>query len=393
VPSAARRAAGHDAIFRAGICPLESISTAFGQLRQALDWAPDWLVAIVILALAVVLAVAVHGLVMRVLERVAGFHEYARPILKGIRGPTRLAFIVIALFAALPAAPLDPDTIPVIAHLLALAVIGLIGWTAISALNIAAAIYLARFRIDVSDNLLARKHVTQARILLRTLDVVIVIITVSAALMTFPSVRQYGISLFASAGVAGLIAGLAARPLLSNLFAGVQLAVTQPIRIDDVVVVETEWGRIEEITATYVVVRIWDLRRLIVPLSYFIEKPFQNWTRASAEILAPILLYLDYTAPIDRMREKAKEFAERSPNWNHKVFGVQVTDAKENTIEVRILLSANSASAAWDLRCEVREKMLDFLQRDYPQALPRRRQELHGVAAADNDSTASPSGA
>ncbi|MEX1083653.1 MAG: mechanosensitive ion channel domain-containing protein, partial [Xanthobacteraceae bacterium] len=320
--------------------------------------------------------VALHGLVTRLLERVAAFHPYARSVLTGIQGPTRLAFIVIALFAALPAAPLDPDSSEVIARLLLLTVIGLIGWAAITALNTTANIYLLRFRVDTDDNLLARKHVTQVRILLRTLDALLIIITVSAALMTFEPVRQYGVSLFASAGVAGLVVGLAARPVLSNLLAGVQLAVTQPIRMDDVVVVEGEWGRIEEITATYVVVRVWDLRRLIVPLTYFIEKPFQNWTREGAAILAPVLLYLDYTAPLDRIREKAKEFTEQSPRWNRQVFNVQVTDAKEATMEVRVLVSANTASAAWDLRCELREKLIDFLQRDYPQALPRRRQEI-----------------
>ncbi|MEX0752849.1 MAG: mechanosensitive ion channel domain-containing protein [Xanthobacteraceae bacterium] len=354
----------------------ESISNAFGQIRGALDWAPDGVVAVVILALAVGLSVALHGLVTRLLERVAAFHPYARSVLTGIQGPTRLAFIVIALFAALPAAPLDPDSSEVIARLLLLTVIGLIGWAAITALNTTANIYLLRFRVDTDDNLLARKHVTQVRILLRTLDALLIIITVSAALMTFEPVRQYGVSLFASAGVAGLVVGLAARPVLSNLLAGVQLAVTQPIRMDDVVVVEGEWGRIEEITATYVVVRVWDLRRLIVPLTYFIEKPFQNWTREGAAILAPVLLYLDYTAPLDRIREKAKEFTEQSPRWNRQVFNVQVTDAKEATMEVRVLVSANTASAAWDLRCELREKLIDFLQRDYPQALPRRRQEI-----------------
>jgi small-conductance mechanosensitive channel len=193
--------------------------------------------------------------------------------------------------------------------------------------------------------------------------------------MTFPSVRQYGVSLFASAGVAGLVVGLALRPLLTNLLAGVQLAITQPIRIEDAVVVEGESGWIEEITATYVVVRIWDLRRLIVPLSYFIEKPFQNWTREGAAILGTVLLYLDYRAPIDAIREEAKKICEASLNWNRKVLGVQVTDAKNNGIEVRILVSANDGGKAFDLRCELREKLIAFLQREHDYALPRQRQE------------------
>jgi small-conductance mechanosensitive channel len=216
----------------------------------------------------------------------------------------------------------------------------------------------------------------------------LVIVTIGAALMTFEPVRQYGVSLFASAGVAGIVVGLAARPVLSNLIAGVQIAVTQPIRIDDAVIVEGEWGSIEEITSTYVVVRLWDWRRMIVPLTYFIEKPFQNWTREGSALIGTVMLYLDYTAPIARIREKATELAAQSKLWNRKVVNVQVSDAKEGTIEVRVLVSANSAPAAWDLRCEMREKLIDFLQRDYPQALPRRRQEVYEPKALDRENAA-----
>ncbi len=363
----------------------ESISSAFVQLRMTLQWAPDAVVAIIILALAVTLALGLHRLAARLLRRAAALHPYAPSVLTRIQGPTRLAFVVIGIFAALPAAPLDPESGVVVARLLVLTVIGLIGWAAITAANTVANIYLMRFRMDVEDNLLARKHQTQVRLLLRTLDVVLVLFTVGAGLMTFDAVRQYGVSLFASAGVAGLVVGIAARPVLSNLLAGVQLAITQPIRIDDVVIIENEWGRIEEITSTYVVVRIWDLRRLIVPLTYFIEKPFQNWTREGSDLIGSVMLYLDYTAPIERIREKAKEIAEQSPLWNRKVVNVQVSDARQDTMEVRILASANSAPAAWDLRCEIREKLIDFLQRDYPQALPRRRQEAVDPSAQQTD--------
>ena len=182
------------------------------------------------------------------------------------------------------------------------------GWIALTALHIAANLYLLRFRIDVEDNLLARKHVTQVRVLVRVLDTVIILVTVGFALMTFDAVRQYGVSLFASAGVAGVVFGLAAQPVLSNLIAGVQLAVTQPIRLEDAVTVQNEYGWIEEITATYVVIRLWDLRRLIVPLNYFIQQPFYNWTRQAAANIGSVLLYLDYTAPDrDRSAQKASE--------------------------------------------------------------------------------------
>jgi small-conductance mechanosensitive channel len=200
-------------------------------------------------------------------------------------------------------------------------------------------------------------------------------------------VRQYGVSLFASAGVAGLVAGLAARPVLSNLFAGVQLAMTQPIRIDDVVIVENEWGIVEEITSTYVVVRIWDLRRLIVPLTYFIEKPFQNWTRESSALLGSAFLYVDYRAPVEIIRNKLSEIVKSSKNWDGKVVNLQVTDAKENTVELRCLMSANSAGQAFNLRCEVREQLIDFLQKHHPEALPRQRSEVN-VAEVPNGKSA-----
>jgi small-conductance mechanosensitive channel len=242
------------------------------------------------------------------------------------------------------------------------------------ALHIAADIYLLRFQLDTADNLLARKHSTQVRVLLRAIDVLIILFTIGAALMTFSAVRQYGVSLFASAGVAGIVAGLAARPVLSNLMAGVQLAITQPIRIDDAVVVEGEWGVIEEITATYIVVRIWDLRRLIVPLSYFIEKPFQNWTRENSALLGAAIFHLDYRAPVGVIRAKLKEICQNSKNWNGQTVALQVTDTTERTIELRALMSANSAGQAFELRCEVREKLINFLQREHPDALPTSRQ-------------------
>jgi small-conductance mechanosensitive channel len=257
---------------------------------------------------------------------------------------------------------------------LLIAVVALIGWAAITALRIAADLYLRQFRLDVEDNLLARKHVTQVRVLLRAADVLVVIVTVGAALMIFEPVRQYGVSLFASAGVAGIVAGLAARPVLSNLFAGVQLAMT--LRIDDAVIVENEWGTIEEITSTYVVVRLWDWRRMIVPLSYFIEKPFQNWTREGSALIGTACIYVDYRAPVGAIRDQLKEIVKNSKNWDRRVVNLQVTDTKEGTIELRCLMSARSAGQAFDLRCEVREQLVDFLQKHHPEALPRQRSEI-----------------
>jgi small-conductance mechanosensitive channel len=336
----------------------------------------DWALSAALLVGAAIAALLLHAAVLALARRVLGDRRpFLRTLLGATKGPTRLGLLLIALAIALPTTPLAGDTKEVLARLLGLATICLLGWIAVTTLRIAADLYLMRFRIDVEDNLLARKHVTQVRVLVRVLDTLIVLITVAFALMTFEAVRQFGITLFASAGVAGIIAGLAARPVLTNFIAGVQIAVAQPIRIDDAVIVENESGNVEEITFSYVVVRLWDLRRMVVPLSYFIEKPFQNWTRIGGELIGSVFFYVDHTAPVDAIRTKLTEIASQSKLWNGKVVSLQVSDCKETTIELRALVSANSASSVWDLRCEVREKLIDFLQREYPSALPRRRYE------------------
>ncbi|HEY5380203.1 MAG TPA: mechanosensitive ion channel domain-containing protein [Pseudolabrys sp.] len=356
---------------------MDSIRDALTTIKNLLVWLPDPVVAIIILALAGVIAYSLHKWVRRLLRHtLAERYPYVLSVFSQMRGVTQLALFILAMVIAIPVAPLDPETTQWLARLLLIGVIGLIGWTGITALNIAADLYLRQFRLDVDDNLLARKHVTQVRVLLRAGDVLVVLVTFGAALMTFEPVRQYGVSLFASAGVAGIVAGLAARPVLSNLFAGVQLAMTQPIRIDDAVIVENEWGTIEEITSTYVVVPLWDWRRMIVPLSYFIEKPFQNWTREGSALIGSAMIYVDYQAPVGVIRNKLSEIVKSSKNWDGNVIKLQVTDAKESTIELRCLMSARTAGQAFDLRCEVREKIIYFLQKDHPEALPRQRSEV-----------------
>src|SRR5438477_1317097 len=251
------------------------LSDVFTRLREALGWAPDSAVAIILVAVAVFIALALHVGMLALLRRtVAPRRVFLRSLIEATAGPTRLALVIFALGTAMQAAPLAPELRAAFTQMLLLAFIALMGWIALIAVDLASSLYLGRLQIEAADNLLARKHITQVRILERAAATMVIIVTVAAALMTFDAVRQYGVSLFASAGVVGIVAGLAARPVLSNLIAGVQIAVTQPIRLDDAVVVEGESGRVEDITSTYVVVRIWDLRRLIVPLSYFIEKPF-----------------------------------------------------------------------------------------------------------------------
>jgi small-conductance mechanosensitive channel len=232
---------------------------------------------------------------------------------------------------------------------------------------------LNRYDFNSEDNLDARKVYTQFKIIERIINFIIIILALSLALMTFDGIRKLGISLLASAGLAGIIIGFAAQKLLATILAGLQIAITQPIRLDDVVIIENEWGWIEEITLTYVVVRIWDKRRLIVPTTYFIEKPFQNWTRNSADILGTVFIYADYTLPIDEVRKELTRILESDSNWDGKVNVLQVTNAMENTIEIRVLVSASDSPTAWNLRVNVREKLIKFLQKKYPESLPKTR--------------------
>ena len=355
----------------------QNIRTKLIEFGNGLSFVPPWAVSLIILAGAAAVAWLIHAAVLASLRRLfRGRRPYLRTILDATKNPTRLALLLLAFAIALPTAPLGPDTKIVLVRVLALATICLFGWIALTVAHIGADLYLLNFRIDVEDNLLARKHVTQVRVLLRVLDTVIVLVTAGFALMTFEAVRQYGVSLFASAGVAGIIAGLAARPVLSNLFAGVQLAVTQPIRLEDAVTVENEYGWIEEITSTYVVIRLWDLRRLIVPLSYFIEKPFYNWTRRAAANMGTVRLYLDFAAPIDLIRRKANDIVAQSERCSGKIIGVQVTNTSASAIEVSVLVSANNAANTSDLCAEVREKLIGFLRREHAEALPRQRNEI-----------------
>jgi small-conductance mechanosensitive channel len=242
-----------------------------------------------------------------------------------------------------------------------------------------------RLRIDVADNLEARRLQTQFRILRQVMIFVIGVLALSAILMNFEPLRRLGTTLLASAGIAGIVVGFAAQRTLANLIAGFQIALTQPIRIDDVVIVEGEWGRIEEFTLTYVVVRIWDLRRLIVPISYFLEKPFQNWTHTSADIMGTVYLYADYTVPLEAVRQELHRIVQASEHWDGKVCGLSVTNATEKTVELRALVSAADSGHAWDLRCEVREKLITFLQQNHPDSLPRIRAELEQSATAAKD--------
>jgi small-conductance mechanosensitive channel len=358
---------------------LQRAQSTLSDLGKAFPFAPPWFLTIVLVVGVTVVAWILHAAILSVLRRLLrGRKPYLQSVLDRTRNPARLGLLLIALAIALPTAPIGSDTESVIARVLILGTICLLGWIALVAVHIGANLYLLRFRVDVDDNLLARKHLTQIRVLLRVLNTVIVLITVGFALMTFDAVRQYGVSLFASAGVAGVVFGLAAQPVLSNLLAGVQLALTQPIRLEDAVTVQNEYGWIEEINATYVVVRLWDLRRLILPLTFFIQQPFYNWTREAAKTIGSVLLYLDYAAPVDAIRKKAIELVDQTKQDNPTVVSVQVTNTSRDAIELRVLVNSNSTNTTSNVCADLREKLIAFLHREHPEALPRRRNEIVG---------------
>jgi small-conductance mechanosensitive channel len=336
----------------------------------------SWFGTSIVTALAVLFAIGVHWIGARALKRIAGPYPHMSVFLRYINKP---ALFVLAILLVELVWTEAPDTLRFILALrdgVAFALIGALTWLSVrSAAAIGEAIIQAH-PLDTADNLHARRIHTQARVLARSVMFVIVIVGIGGALMTFPNVRQIGASLLASAGVAGLVAGIAARPVLGNLIAGLQIALAQPLRLDDVVVIQGEWGRIEEITGTYVSVRLWDQRRMIVPLQWFIENPFANWTKSSSQIIGTVFLHVDYRMPLAPLREELGRIVEQAPEWDRRVQVLQVTDATDRAMQLRVLVSSNDSGLNWDLRCRVREGLLVFVQMHYPQYLPRARAEV-----------------
>lgn len=297
-------------------------------------------------------------------------------IVKNTRRSARFVLIALVLMFLLPTTPIKDPTLGYLRHAVNIVLIASATWLVIRGVGVIDDVILARHPISVRDNLRARQIHTQTRVLSRTIMTIVVVLGIAGILMTFPGVREFGTSLLASAGIAGIFIGLASRATLANLVAGVQLALTQPIRIDDVVIVEGEWGWIEEIRSTFVVVKIWDDRRLVVPLQNFIEKPFQNWTRKTADLLGSVFIYADYRLPVQRVRDEMKRIVGELEEWDGRVCVLQVTDAKEQTIELRALVSAGDSPTCWDLRCKLREKLVGFIQSEFPECLPRVRAEI-----------------
>ena len=360
-----------------------NLQAIIADIDSTLDWMPSWIIGLGLIAVVVLLALFGAWIAAWLLKRtLAKRMPLIGVILDRTAGPLRISLCLAAVAMIMPLAPLDDAIGTPLTHLSVVAFIGLIGWISIRIVDMSAARYLQNYR-DVTENFIARKHVTQIRVFKRVIDTVIVIIAVSAALMTFNSVKQYGVSLFASAGAAGIVVGLAARPLLSNLIAGMQIAITQPIRIEDAVIIENEWGWVEDIASTYVVIRLWDWRRMVVPLSYFLEKTFQNWTRDAASLIGSIALHVDYRADVPRIRKRLEELAKESQLWDGAVVNLQVIDADARTIQLRALVSARNAPQSWDLRCEIREKLVAYIRDEMPDALPRERAILLPSTDAD----------
>lgn len=326
-------------------------------------------------ALAIVFALVVHGIALWVLRRFVGRSDTRLDdvFVQKLRQPTRWIAVAMALTAARPSLVLTERGAAAWEQVSGLVLAGLVGWMALAALGFVREWVELRSDVTVADNLTARRRRTRIAILHRIGAVIIILLTICLMLMTIPAVRSVGITVLASAGLVGLAVGAAAQPALKNLIAGVQMAITEPIRIDDVVIVAGEWGRIEEIRLTYVVVKVWDERRVVVPVSTFLEEPFQNWTRQTSELLGTVVLYVDPRTDVARMRAKFEELVAADPLWDGRVVGVQVIDTAPDHIQVRGLVSAADAGASWELRCNVREAMLAFLSAEMPESLARHR--------------------
>lgn len=327
---------------------------------------------------AVLLGLLVHKLIMVVAARARarGEQRLRARVARVVALPLAIALPLFFLAVAVALAPLPVDWRERITHWLGVGGLLCLTWLLVRTVSAVHRRIVREHPLDLADNLEARRVLTRTHVVAGVVQGAIVLVGVGAALMTFPAIRQVGATLLASAGLIGLVAGIAAKPVFGNLIAGLQIALTQPIRLDDVVIVEGEWGRIEEITSAYVVVRIWDERRLVVPLQWFIEHPFQNWTRTTAQLLGTAELWLDHRTPMAAVREALQAICADDPRWDGRVCVAQITDTDRTTVQVRLLVSARNSGELFDLRCAVRERMIDLLNTRYPDALPRLRVDM-----------------
>ena len=315
------------------------------------------------------------GKALRIYNR-KGQHVLVNLVIDHYNRPARFFFPLLIIAILMPLVPLPPGPFEFIRRVLEIALTITVSWMLIMTVYVLEDYIREHYVISKADNIRERRVLTQLQFMKRMLVLLIIFFTIALVLMSFATVRKIGAGLITSAGIASVIIGFAAQRSIANLLAGMQLAFSQPIRVDDVLVLEGEWGRVEEITFTYVVIGIWDQRRLIVPLNYFIEKPFQNWTRSPSQLLGTVMLYTDYTLPVEEVRQELKRIVADNPLWDKRVCVLQVTDSKERTMELRALVSARNSSEAFDLRCIVREELIKFIQDKYPACLPKTRSEL-----------------
>jgi small-conductance mechanosensitive channel len=336
---------------------------------------PGWVTSIALIAAAVAAALLVHRFALAIARRAATHSKGQLDdiLLRRLHRPARWLLVAIALSFVQPGLDLGTSGTRAWAQAAGLFVPGLLGWMAVALLGVLFDWVLLRADVSVADNLRARRRRTRASILHRITVFVVLAITFCLMLMSIPSVRSIGVTLIASAGLAALAVGAAAQPALKNLIAGIQMAFSEPIRLDDVVIIDGEWGRIEDIRLTYVVVKIWDERRLVVPVSKFLENSFQNWTRETSQLLGSVFWYLDPAADILRLRAKLEELVKANPRWDGRFCNLQVTDTRPEAIEVRGLMTAKDASTAFDLRCDIREGLLAYIRSEMPEALVRTR--------------------
>lgn len=344
-----------------------------------IDWAryiPEIKLLLIAAGIFVLLYV-VARIATRVLARVARRLPYLSELIARSKPPLHLLVPLFGLQTVWASASNEFAFIHALRHITTLAIILGFTWLGLRVVKTIQYVVMLKNPMDMADNLNARRIQTQTRVLVQTLCVFVIIFGAAAMLMTFPGARQFGTSILASAGLAGLAVGFAARPVLGNLIAGLQIAITQPIRLDDVVIVENEWGRIEEITGTYVVVKIWDQRRLIVPLQWFIENPFQNWTRQTSTILGSVFFWVDYAIKLEPLRQELDRLLEQVPQlWDGQVKVLQVTDTSEKSIQLRVLASSIDSSKNWDLRCYLRENLIKFISANQPECLPLMRANI-----------------
>lgn len=340
--------------------------------------APQWLDAAVVLAGSAIVGWLVYLVVFTIIRQFTGgrFASVAGAIVHNFRSPSRWLFPVLGVLVAWSMLPLRHEVFGAVRHAIVLVLIAIAAWLVVRLIDAMGDILSARYDVKVADNLHARKIETQFRVLRRIGAVLIGVFAVGVMVITFPHARALGTTLFASAGAAGLVVGLAAKPVLGNWLAGIQIAFTQPIRLEDAVIVENDWGWIEEINITYVVVRTWDWRRWVIPISYFVEKPFQNWTKQTAQLIGSVHMYVDYTAPLDEMRKEMDRLVKATDKWRGEVVVLQVVEATEHAMQLRILADAKDAGTTWDLRCYIREGLIRFLQEHHPGSLPKTRAEI-----------------